>query len=121
MYISGVPDDRWDNSDLHNLGGVTAADFEVIQMNPVYTSANVPGSASPAINSFTASSQSVSVGTPVTLSWSVGGALYLIVSPDVGAVRGTSVTVTPSQSTTYTLYATNAFGRTTATVSISVH
>lgn len=121
MYISGAPDDRWNNSDLHNLGGVTAADFEVIQMNPIYTSANVPSGASPAINSFTASSQSVSAGTAVTLSWNVTGALYLIVSPDAGAVRGASVTVTPSQSTTYTLYATNSFGRTTATVSISVH
>jgi hypothetical protein len=121
MYISGAPDDRWNNSDLHNLGGVTAADFEVIQMNPIYTAANVPSGASPTISSFSASSQSVSAGTPVTLSWNVTGASYLVVSPDSGAVRGTSVTVTPSQSTTYTLYATNAFGRTTATVNISVH
>jgi hypothetical protein len=121
MYISGAPDDRWDNSDLHNLGGVTAADFDVIQMNPIYTSANVPSGANPAINSFTASSQSVSAGTQVTLSWNVTSASYLIVSPDLGAVRGTSTTVTPSQSTTYTLYATNAFGRTTATVDITVH
>jgi hypothetical protein len=121
MYISGAPDDRWDNSDLHNLGGVTAADFEVIEMNPIYTSANVPSGSNPAINSFTASSQSVSAGTQVTLSWIVTGASYLIVSPDIGAVRGTSVTVTPSQSTTYTLYATNAFGRTMATVNITVH
>lgn len=60
-------------------------------------------------------------GTPVTLSWNVSGASYLIVSPDMGAVRGTSVTVTPSQSTTYTLCATNAFGRTTATINITVH
>jgi hypothetical protein len=121
MYISGAPDDRWDNSDLHSLGGVTAADFEVIQMNPIYTAANVPSGASPAISSFTASSQSVSAGTAVTLSWNVTGESYLIVSPDAGAVRGTSVTVTPSQSTTYTLYATNASGRTAATVSVSVH
>jgi hypothetical protein len=121
MYISGAPDDRWDNSDLHNLGSVTASDFEVIEMNPIYTSANVPSGASPVINSFTASAQSVSAGTPVTLSWNVTGASYLIVSPDAGAVRGTSVTVTPSQSTTYTLYATNAYGRTTATVNITIH
>jgi len=46
---------------------------------------------------------------------------YVIVSPDTGAVRGTSVIVAPIQTTTYTLYATNAFGRTTATVSITVH
>ncbi len=49
------------------------------------------------------------------------GASYLIISPDVGAVRGTSVMVTPTQSTTYMLYATNAFGRTTASVNITVH
>jgi hypothetical protein len=121
MYISGAPDSRWDNDDLHNLGGVTAADFDVIQMNPIYTSANIPSGSAPSIASFTASSQSVSAGTPVTLSWNVTGASYLIVSPDVGAVRGATATVTPAQSTTYTLYATNAFGRTTSTVNITVH
>ncbi|HXX46294.1 MAG TPA: IPT/TIG domain-containing protein [Candidatus Acidoferrales bacterium] len=119
MYISGAPDDRWNNDDLHNLDGVTAADFDVTEMNPIYTSANVPQGAAPSIASFTASSQTVSAGTPVTLSWSVSGASYLIVSPDIGATRGTSVVVTPSQTTTYTLYATNAFGRTTATVTIT--
>jgi hypothetical protein len=120
MYISGAPDDNWDNSDLHNLSSVTAADFEVVKMNPIYTAANVPAGASPAITSFTASSQVISAGTPVTLSWNVSGASYLIVSPDIGAMRGTSTVVSPTQSTTYTLYATNAFGRTTATVNITV-
>ena len=121
MYISGAPNDNWNNDDLHNLTSLTASDFEVIQMTPVYTSANIPQGSAPAIASFTASSQSVSAGTPVTLSWSVTGASYLIVSPDVGAVRGTSVVVTPAQSTAYTLYATNAFGRTTATINITAH
>jgi hypothetical protein len=120
MYISGAPDDNWNNDDLHNLGSVTAADFDVIQMNPIYTAANVPSGASPVINSFTASAPSVSASTPVTLNWNVTGASYLIVSPDIGAIRGTSVSVSPAQSTTYTLYATNAYGRTTATVNITV-
>jgi hypothetical protein len=120
MYISGAPDDNWNNDDLHNLGSVTAADFDVIEMNPVCTAANVPTGSNPVITSFTASSQTVSAGTTVTLSWNVTGASYLIVSPDIGAVRGTSATVSPTQSTTYTLYATNAFGRTTATVNITV-
>jgi hypothetical protein len=121
MYISGAPNDNWDNSDLHNLGSVTAADFEVVQMNPIYTAANVPTGANPVITSFTASSQNISAGTPITLSWNVTGAGYLIVSPDIGAVRGTSTIVSPTQSMTYTAYATNAFGRTTATVNITVH
>jgi hypothetical protein len=120
LYISGAPDDRWNNSDLHNLGIVTASDFEVVEMNPIYTAANIPAGSAPAIASFTASSQSVVAGAPVTLNWTVTYASYLIVSPDIGAVRGTSVVVTPAQSTTYTMYATNAFGRTTATINITV-
>ncbi|MGC1581485.1 MAG: IPT/TIG domain-containing protein [Candidatus Acidiferrales bacterium] len=120
MYISGAPDDRWDNDDLHSLDGVTASDFEIVQMGTIYTASNVPQGASPAIESFTANSTTVSAGTPVTLNWSTSSASYLIVSPDIGAVRGTSATVTPAATTTYTLYATNAFGRTTATVTITV-
>jgi hypothetical protein len=121
MYISGAPDDRWDNTDLHLLGNVKASDFEVVQMNPVYTSSTVPSGASPQITSFTANAMSVSAGMSVMLSWQVSGASYVIVSPGVGAVRGTSVSVTPAATTTYTLYATNAFGQTTSTLAITVH
>jgi hypothetical protein len=121
MYISGAPDDRWDNNDLHNLGQVQAQDFEVIQMTPLYTQSNIPSGAAPQITSFTASAASVASGTPVTLSWQVTGASYVIVSPEVGAVRGSNVSVSPAQSTNYTLNATNAFGRTTSTVNITVH
>ena len=120
MYITGDNDSRWNNDDLHNLGNVTAGDFDVILMNPIYTQANLPTGSAPVINSFTASSQNVSAGTLVTLSWSSASASYFIVTPQVGAIRGNSVVVAPSQSTTYTLIATNEFGRTTATVNITV-
>ena len=120
MYISGTPDDRWNNDDLHNLGQVTAADFDVIQISPLYTNSNVPSGPNPQIASFIASANSVSSGTPVTLSWQVTGAAYVIVSPGVGVTRGTSVSVTPSATTTYTLYATNAYGQTTASTTITV-
>lgn len=120
MYISGAPDSRWDNSDLHNLGNVTASDFDVILMNPIYTSSNYPQGASPAIASFSANPSSVSSGGAVTLRWSATNASYYIVSPGVGAVRGTSVTVNPAATTSYTLYATNQFGRATASVTVTV-
>jgi hypothetical protein len=120
MYISGAPDDRWDNDDLHNLDQVTAADFEVVQMNPIYTQSNLPTGAVPAIASFTASPSTVPAGTNVTLSWSVTGASYFDVTPQVGAVRGNSVVVTPSQTTTYTLDATNEFGRSVSTLTVTV-
>ena len=120
LYISGAPDDRWDNDDLHNLTTLTTADFEVVQMNPVYTQSNLPQGAAPAISSFTASPQIISSGQSATLNWTATGASYYIVSPQIGAIRGTSVSVAPTQTTTYTLYATGEFGRATSTVTVTV-
>jgi hypothetical protein len=120
MFISGAPDDRWDNDDLHDLDQITAADFEVVNMGIVYTQSNLPTGPPPSIAGFTASQSTVSSGTPVTLSWNVTGVSYFIVTPQIGAIRGTSVVVTPTQTTTYTLDATNEFGRTTANVTITV-
>jgi len=119
MYISGAPDSRWNNDDLHNLGQVTASDFDVVQMNPIYTASNVPQGAAPVISSFTASPTTVSPGTPVTLNWTSTGTYFLISA--IGPVRGNQVTISPSQTTTYTLYATNPFGRITATVTVTVN
>lgn len=33
LYITGAPDDRWDNDDLHNLGQLHGSDFEVVKYN----------------------------------------------------------------------------------------
>jgi hypothetical protein len=120
MYLSGAPDNRWDNNDLHNLSQVPASAFEVVQMKPIYTASNVPQGAAPSIASFTASPTSASSGTQVTLSWQATGASYYVISPQIGAVRGSSATVTPAQTTTYTLYATNQYGRTQASVTVTV-
>ena len=121
MYLSGAPDSRWDNNDLHNLGQVTASDFEVVQMSPVYTASNVPQGAAPVISSFTAMPSSITAGSSSTLAWTVSGASYVIVSPGPGAVRSSSVNVSPVQTKTYTLYVTNQYGRTTATATVTVH
>ncbi len=119
LYVTGVSDSRW-GSDLDSLKTVPASAFEVVQMNPVYTNASYPTGAAPTISSFTASAAHVASGGSVTLSWTTGNADYVIVSPGPGAVRGSSVTVNPTATTTYTLYATNQFGRTTATVTVNV-
>jgi hypothetical protein len=121
MFISGAPDDRWDNNELHNLSKVPASAFEVVQMNPVYTGSNVPQGAAPTITSFTANGSSVVSGASVTLSWNVTGASYLIVTPGPGAVRGNGITLNPTQTTTYSLYATNQYGRSNASVTVTVH
>jgi hypothetical protein len=120
MYISGAPDSRWDNDALHDLGQVPASAFEVVKMDTVYTASNVPQGAAPTINSFTATPGNVIAGGNVTLSWDVSNASYIVVSPQAGAVRGTSVVVQPGQTTTYKLYATNQYGRTTAAVTVTL-
>jgi hypothetical protein len=120
MFISGAPDDRWDNNDLRQLGNLHASDFEVVQMGTVTTPANVPQGSAPGIASFTASPSTINSTGTITLNWSVSNANYVIVSPHVGPVRGNSVDVKPGVSTTYTLYATNQYGRTTATVNVTV-
>ncbi len=33
MYISGAPDERWNNDELQQLGNVKASDFEVVESN----------------------------------------------------------------------------------------
>jgi hypothetical protein len=119
MFITGTPDLRWNNDDLANLHSVTASDFEVVLISPLYTPQNVPTGPNPTINSFTATSSGGS-GQPVTLNWSVANGEYYIVAPAVGAIRGTTVVVNPTVTTTYTLYATNQYGRTTAQVTVNV-
>jgi hypothetical protein len=33
LFLSGVPDNRWDNDDLHHLHTITAADFEAVDVS----------------------------------------------------------------------------------------
>lgn len=120
IYISGAPDSRWDNDDLSALKSITASNFEVVAQGVVYTPNNVPTGPNPSIASFTANPNTVHKGNPVTLSWNVSSAEYNIISPVIGPVRGTSITFTPTQTATYTLYSTNQYGRTTATVKVTV-
>lgn len=129
IFISGAPDDRWNNTDLSNLKTITASSFDVVEMGTIYTNSNVPTGPSPVINNFSANVTSVTKGTPVTLSWTTTGQIYNIISPTVGPVRGTisgssqsgSITVLPAATTTYTLYSTNQYGRATASVTVTVH
>jgi len=120
IYITGDPDSRWNNNDLASLKTVPASEFEVILMDPIYTPNNVPTGPSPMISNFTANPTTISPGQSSTLTWSVSGASYFVVSPQVGAIRGDSVSVTPAQTTTYILYSTNEYGRSAAKVTVTV-
>ena len=119
MFLSGTPDDRWNNDHLAMLKQVTASNFEVLLISPLYTQYNYPRGPVPVINSFT-STKSNGSGQPVLLTWNVTYGEYYGVAPAIGPLRGTSVTVYPKVTTTYTLTATNAYGRSTSTVTVVV-
>jgi hypothetical protein len=123
FYFQGVPDSRWDDNDLVNLDSIQSSNFEVVQMTPTYPGYDdptAPVGAPPTINSFAASSTSVAAGTPVTLTWNTTNDSYDFIDV-LGGVSGGSVGVTPASTTTYTLNATNQYGRSTARVTVTVH
>lgn len=39
-FLSGVPDERWDNDALHALGGITGSDFEAVDASSLQVSPN---------------------------------------------------------------------------------
>jgi hypothetical protein len=123
FYFQGVPDTRWDDDDLINLDSIQSSNFEVVQMTPVFPgwdSSTAPTGAPPTINSFTASALAVASGTSVTLTWDTSNDSYDFIDK-LGGVHGGSVTITPAATTTYTLNATNQYGRSTKQVTVTVH
>jgi hypothetical protein len=75
----------------------------------------------PAITRFAAAPATIDSGQSVTLSWDVAGATSLSIFPGVGTVTGSSVTVRPSETTTYVLRATNEVGDVTASAKVTVN
>jgi hypothetical protein len=123
FYFQGVPDPRWDDNDLVNLDSIQSSNFEVVQMTPAfpgYDANTAPTGEPPTINSFTSSASSVAAGTPVTLTWNTTNDSYDFIDV-LGGVSGGTVTTTPTATTTYTLNATNQYGRTTMQVAVTVH
>jgi hypothetical protein len=77
---------------------------------------------SPRIDSFTASPGFIDAGQSATLNWSVRNAESLSIDMAAPAANGEngSVMVSPTETTTYTLTATNAEGSDTAQVTVGV-
>jgi Cysteine-rich secretory protein family len=81
-----------------------------------------PSNPAPTISSFTASPGAINLGQTTTLSWNIAGAVSVSIDNGVGDVSGvTSRAVSPSQTTTYTLTATNVGGASTARITVSVN
>jgi hypothetical protein len=87
-------------------------------MGTVYTSD--PTGPAPAITSFTASSSTIATGASAQLSWVSTNATRWFITPEIGWVTGTSVTVHPTATTTYTLEAEGPYGSATKTLQVAV-
>ncbi len=144
FFFIGDTDPNWNDSDLGNLKTITAADFDVVQMTPSYkgmdesTAPTDYPETAPTISSFTASSTSITSGSSVTFSYTVDGTNYdanfgaetgvpYIYIDNVGPQRLTgscpcsgSVTITPTATQTYTLYALNAASTNNAVQSTAI-
>jgi hypothetical protein len=80
----------------------------------------IPAPQPPAISSFTATPATLTEGHSTTLAWNVVRADAISIS-GIGTVTGTSLPVSPSATTIYTLTATNAAGSTTADATVTVN
>lgn len=105
-----------DETTTYTLTAVNAGGQDTAQVTVTVT---VP---EPQINSFSAAPASIDEGQSTTLSWSVTGPVdSLSISPGVGDVTGdTSVSVSPAQTTVYTLTAENVSGQVTAQTTVTV-
>ena len=87
-YLSGAPDDRWDNNDLHNLGMLKGSDFEAVDVSGLMIDANSgqakqsttvtvtvsPSTASVPVNTTKQFTATVTNANTQLVNWSVNGA-----------------------------------------------
>ena len=87
-YISGAPDSRWNNDDLHNLGLIVGSDFEAVDVSGLMIDPNSgqakqsttvsvtvsPSTASIPINTTQQFSATVTNANTQVVNWSVNGA-----------------------------------------------
>src|SRR5690242_11380077 len=79
------------------------------------------GSEKPVINYFTVEPASVAAGQHASLRWSVSNATTIEIDNQIGSIPPSgSRDVSPPETTSYTLKATNAAGSSEASVSVSI-
>ncbi|HEY8600864.1 MAG TPA: S-layer homology domain-containing protein [Thermomicrobiales bacterium] len=92
MYVSGAPDDRWDNDDLRTLGGINAAMFEAVDVSGVTVSPDsaqtrqsaIPASPTPGQQTLIVTSEGRGSVTPGGGAVATGATATLTATPDAG-------------------------------------
>jgi hypothetical protein len=91
-YISGAPDSRWNNSELHQLDMITGADFEVVDVSGLMVDPN-----SGQVRAGAPALLAVSLTHTGTFSQGQLAALYTVVVKNGAAAGPTSGTVTVTE------------------------
>src|SRR5262249_28579543 len=117
-YISGAPDSRWNNDNLHMIGGVVGSDFEAVDTSSLMINPNsgqarqtaVLITVSPAITSVAVNVSrqfiaSVTNSTNTAVSWSVNGVPGG--STATGTIDATGRYTAPATATNVTVEATS--------------
>lgn len=85
------------------------------------TSPDIPEAILPSIEYFTANPESINRGESSTLSWSVSNATTITIDQGVGTVSAKATTeVSPEETTTYTLTATNSDGQKSQSCTVEI-
>ena len=93
-FISGAPDDRWNNSDLHALGGILGSNFEAVDESSLMIDPNSSQAKQSGITvTVTPSSANVLVSTNKVFSATVTGTPTTTVIWSVNGVDGGNSTV----------------------------
>jgi hypothetical protein len=103
-----------------NFAGEATARTQIIVQGGSSTQPITPTATPPTIVAFNADRLIITPGEPVTLSWDVLGATDVILAP-IGQVNTRdSITLSPANTTTFVLTATNAAGKSTAGIIVIV-
>jgi len=135
-YISGAPDSRWNNDDLHALTGIAGSNFEAVDVSTLMVDPNSgqalqtsvavavsPSSASVAANAQRQFTATVSGSTDQSVTWDVNGSIggngtVGFIDSITGLYTAPSIAPSPS---TVTIHATSkampsAIGSATVTI-----
>ncbi|MCC4767234.1 hypothetical protein FXW07_11540 [Methanosarcina sp. DH1] len=94
----------------------SSEDNQASQNNSALTESQTSKESLPSIGSFNANPDTIEEGDSSKLVWSVSGASKVSIKPGIGTVGLTgSQSISPSETTTYTLTATNEVGSTVVT------
>jgi hypothetical protein len=118
-YISGAPDTRFDDSDLHNLTNILGSNFEAVDVSPLMVDPNSGQARQTSVTvAVTPPSVSVQVNNTQPFSATVTGASNTAVTWDVNGTVGGNATVGFIDSITG-LYTAPAVAPSPATVTVN--